>query len=73
MDDLRRMVIYYNVVNTHSFSGAARQPGIAKSAISRHVSLVEKSSCKNPMNRMAVQNNLYSGKRAFSTSYTYYY
>ena len=51
MDDLRRMVIFYHVVNTHSFSGAARQLGIARSAVSRHISLLEKNIGVRLLNR----------------------
>lgn len=43
MDDLRRMVIFFHVVETQSFSGAARRLGIAKSAVSRHIALLEQS------------------------------
>ena len=43
MDDLRRMVIFFHVVEAQSFSGAARQLGIARSAVSRHITLLEKS------------------------------
>jgi DNA-binding transcriptional LysR family regulator len=45
------MVIFYHVVNTHSFSGAARQLGIARSAISRHISLLEKNIGVRLLNR----------------------
>ena len=51
MDDLRRMVNFYHVVNTHSFSGAARQLGIARSAVSRHISLLEKNIGVRLLNR----------------------
>ena len=51
MDNLRRMVIFYHVVNTHSFSSAARQLGIARSAISRHISLLEKNIGVRLLNR----------------------
>ena len=51
MDDLRRMVIFYHVVNTHSFSAAARQLGIARSAVSRHISLLEKNIGVRLLNR----------------------
>lgn len=51
MDDLRRMVIFYHVVDTHSFSAAARRLGIARSAISRHISLLEKSIGVRLLNR----------------------
>ncbi len=41
MDDLKRRVIFYHVVDSGSFSAAARQLGIAKSVVSQHVSLLE--------------------------------
>lgn len=51
MDDLKRMVIFFHVADTKSFSGAARQLGIARSAVSRHVSLLEKSIGVRLLNR----------------------
>ena len=51
MDDLKRMVIFSHVVETKSFSGAARRLGIARSAISRHISLLEKSVGVRLLNR----------------------
>ncbi len=51
MDDLRRMVIFFHVVDSQSFSAAARQLGIARSAVSRHVSLLEKSIGVRLLNR----------------------
>lgn len=45
------MVIFFHVVETHSFTGAARQLGIARSAISRHISLLEKSIGVRLLNR----------------------
>lgn len=51
MDDLRRMIIFFHVVDTRSFSGAARKLGIAKSAVSRHISLLEKSIGVRLLNR----------------------
>ncbi|MEN8132476.1 MAG: LysR family transcriptional regulator [Pseudomonadota bacterium] len=41
MEDLKRMAIFSAVVDAKSFSEAARRMGIAKSAISKHVSLLE--------------------------------
>ncbi len=41
MEDLKRMAIFSAVVEAKSFSEAARRLGIAKSAISKHVSLLE--------------------------------
>ena len=51
MDDLRRMVIFYHVVEAQSFAGAARQLGIARSAVSRHISLLEHSVGARLLNR----------------------
>lgn len=51
MDDLRRMVIFFHVVEAQSFSGAARQLGIARSAVSRHITLLEKSIGVRLLNR----------------------
>lgn len=51
MDDLRRMVIFSHVVEAKSFSTAARRLGIAKSAVSRHISLLEKSVGVRLLNR----------------------
>lgn len=51
MDDLRRMVIFFHVVDTQSFSGAARQLGIARSAVSRHIALLEKNIGVRLLNR----------------------
>jgi DNA-binding transcriptional LysR family regulator len=45
------MVIFYHVVDSHSFSGAARQLGIARSAVSRHIALLEKSIGVRLLNR----------------------
>lgn len=39
--DLRRLAIFAAVVDDHSFTGAARRLGMAKSAVSRQVSLLE--------------------------------
>lgn len=51
MDDLRRMSIFYHVVDTQSFSSAARKLGIARSAVSRHITLLEKSIGVRLLNR----------------------
>ena len=45
------MAIFYHVVEAASFSGAARKLGIAKSAVSRHVSLLEKNIGARLLNR----------------------
>jgi len=51
MDDLKRMVIFAHVVEAGSFSGAARRLGVAKSAVSKHVSLLEQSIGVRLLNR----------------------
>lgn len=51
LDDLKRMVIFAHVVESGSFSGAARRLGIAKSAISKHVSLLEQNIGVRLLNR----------------------
>jgi len=51
MDDLRRMIIFFHVVDARSFSGAARKLGIARSAVSRHISLLEKTIGVRLLNR----------------------
>ncbi|HED18097.1 MAG TPA: LysR family transcriptional regulator, partial [Gammaproteobacteria bacterium] len=55
---LRRMVIFFHVVEAQSFSGAARQLGIARSAVSRHVTLLEKSIGVRLLNRTTRRLNL---------------
>ena len=51
LDDLKRMVVFAHVVEAGSFSGAGQRLGIAKSAISKHVSLLEKSIGARLLNR----------------------
>jgi len=51
LDDLKRMVIFSYVVESGSFSAAAQRLGIAKSAVSKHVSLLEKHSGTHLLNR----------------------
>lgn len=51
MDDLKRMVIFAHVVEAGSFSDAARRLGIAKSAVSKHVSVLEESLGVRLLNR----------------------
>ncbi|MGK0361912.1 MAG: DNA-binding transcriptional LysR family regulator [Bradymonadia bacterium] len=41
MDHLHRMAVFARVVEVGSFSGAARSLGVAKSAVSRHVGVLE--------------------------------
>ena len=51
LDDLKRMVIFSHVVEAGSFTGAAKRLGIAKSAVSKHISLLEKSAGTRLLNR----------------------
>jgi DNA-binding transcriptional LysR family regulator len=68
MDDLRRMVIFFHVVDSQSFSGAARQLGIARSAVSRHVSLLEKSIGVRLLNRTTRRLSLTEAGEAYYQS-----
>lgn len=51
LDDLKRMVIFSHVVEAGSFSAAAGRLGIAKSAVSKHVSLLEQHIGVRLLNR----------------------
>ncbi len=51
MECLKRMVIFSHVAETRSFSAAARKLGIARSAVSRHIALLEKSVGVRLLNR----------------------
>ncbi len=51
MDTLKRMVVFAHVVESGSFAGAARRLGIARSAVSRHITLLEKNSGVRLLNR----------------------
>jgi len=51
MDNLKRMVIFSHVVETRSFSAAARRLGIARSAVCRHIALLEESVGARLLNR----------------------
>ncbi|MCW8884548.1 MAG: LysR family transcriptional regulator [Motiliproteus sp.] len=51
MDELKRIGVFTRVVEAKSFSEAARQLGVAKSAVSKQVSLLEKEVGVRLMNR----------------------
>ncbi len=51
MKDLERMAIFAQVVETKSFSAAARQLGLSKSLVSKHVTQLEKSLGARLLNR----------------------
>ena len=68
MDNLRRMVIFFHVVKAQSFSGAARQLGIARSAISRHISLLESDIGTRLLNRTTRQLSLTEAGKTYFQS-----
>ncbi|MEH6625026.1 MAG: LysR family transcriptional regulator [Motiliproteus sp.] len=51
MDELKRIGVFTRVVEANSFSEAARQLGVAKSAVSKQVSLLEKEVGVRLLNR----------------------
>lgn len=51
LDDLKRMVIFSRVVEEGSFSAAAQKLGIAKSAVSKHVAVLEQNIGARLLNR----------------------
>ncbi len=51
MDSLKRMVVFSHVAETRSFSAAARRLGIARSAVSRQIALLEASVGARLLNR----------------------
>jgi len=58
MDNLKHMVVFCHVVEAGSFTGAARRLGIAKSAISKHISVLEDSLGARLLNRTTRQLSL---------------
>ena len=68
MDDLNRMVVFAHVVETRSFSGAARRLGIARSAVSRHIALLEKSVGVRLLNRTTRRMSLTEAGEAYYES-----
>ncbi|MEH6449394.1 MAG: LysR family transcriptional regulator [Oleispira sp.] len=51
MDELKRIGVFTRVVETKSFSEAARQLGVAKSAVSKQIALLEKEVGVRLLNR----------------------
>lgn len=68
MDDLRRMAIFSHVVETRSFSAAARRLGIARSAVSRHIALLERSVGVRLLNRTTRSLSLTDAGEAYYAS-----
>ena len=58
MSDIKRMTVFTKVVETGSFSGAAKRLGIARSAISRHIAALEEKYETRLLNRTTRQLNL---------------
>jgi len=58
MKDLKRMIIFTHVVEALSFSEAAKRLGIAKSAVSNHISQLEKCIGVRLINRSTRQLSL---------------
>ncbi len=65
MDNLRRMIAFARVVEAGSFSGAARRLGIARSAVSRHVALLEKAFGVRLLNRTTRRLSLTEAGRIY--------
>ena len=51
MDELKRIGVFTKVVQAQSFSGAARKLGVAKSAVSKQISLLEQEVGARLLNR----------------------
>lgn len=58
MENLNRMMVFYHVVDLGSFTEAAKVLKMAKSAVSRHVTLLEKQVGARLLNRTTRQLNL---------------
>jgi len=58
MENLKRMAIFYYVVEAGGFTAAARRIGIAKSAVSRHIVALEHDMGVRLLNRTTRQMSL---------------
>ncbi len=68
MSDLKRMTVFTQVVETGSFSGAAKRLGIARSAISRHITALEDQYETRLLNRTTRRLNLTDAGRIYYES-----
>lgn len=68
MDHLHRMAVFARVVEVGSFSGAARSLGVAKSAVSRHVGVLEEHLNVRLLNRTTRTLHLTEAGEEFYTS-----
>ncbi len=68
MEDLKRMAIFSAVVDAKSFTSAAKRMGIAKSAVSQHIKLLEKHLGVRLLNRTTRSLSLTeSGERYYQS------
>lgn len=68
MEHLHRMAVFARVVEVGSFSGAARSLGVAKSAVSRHVGLLEEHLNVRLLNRTTRKLHLTEAGETFFAS-----
>ena len=68
MSDIKRMQIFAQVVEAGSFSGAAKRLGIARSAVSRHVTALERTHGVRLLNRTTRSLSLTEAGRIYYDS-----
>ena len=68
MSDIKRMQVFAQVVDTGSFSGAARRLGIARSAVSRQVAALEQALGVRLLNRTTRRLSLTEAGRIYHES-----
>ena len=68
MSQIRRMRVFVEVVDTGSFSGAAKRLGVARSAISRHVAALEQAYGVRLLNRTTRRLSLTEAGRIYYES-----
>ena len=65
MSSIKRMTVFVQVVETGSFSGAAKRLGIARSAVSRHIAALEEEYGVRLLNRTTRRLGLTDAGRIF--------
>jgi len=68
MDDLKRMGVFYHVVDAGGFTAAAKRIGMAKSAVSRHVAILEQEMGVRLLNRSTRQMSLTEAGELYFTA-----
>lgn len=68
MDDLKRMAIFYHVIDAGTFSEAARRLDMAKSAVSKHIAQLEKQIGVRLLNRTTRRLSLTEAGEVFYRS-----